>query len=143
MIADRVGPFGVGAVAVGASGIACGTRVYRSTPDIQIENPPFLRAGKLRYWAPDRHDRLPLADARARHARGALAPCPIDDCGALEGTASLDDVRWHNIHLTLRELEQAGTDPAAFIAELLASPIVYVRRWGQALELIRRRRAYA
>ncbi len=142
VIADRVGPFGVGAVAVGASGIACGTRVYRSTPDIQIEN-PFLRAGKLRYWAPGRHDRLPLADARARRARGSLESCPIEDCGALEGTASLDEVRWHNIHLTLHELEQAGTNPAAFIAELLASPIVYVRRWGQALELTRRRRAYA
>jgi hypothetical protein len=142
VIADRVGPFGIGAVAVGASGIACGTRVYRSTPDIQIEN-PFLRAGKLRYWAPGRHDRLQITDAQARRDRGSLPPCPVDDCGALAAKATLDEVRLHNIHLALHELEQVGADPAAFIAELLSSPIAYVRRWGQALEAIRRRRAYA
>jgi hypothetical protein len=143
VIADRVGPFGVGAVAIGASGIACGTRVYRTTPDIQIEPPPFLRAGKLRYWAPARHDRLPLKVAWARRDRGSLTPCPVEECDALVESASLDDVRWHNIHLTLHELEVAGSDPSAFIAELIASPIIYVRRWGQALELVRRRRAHA
>jgi hypothetical protein len=143
VIADRVGPFGVGAVAIGASGLACGTRVYRSTPDIQIEPPPFLRAGKLRYWAPTRHDRLPLKDAWARRDRGSLAPCPVEDCDALAESASLDDVRWHNIHLTLHELDSAGSDPSAFIAELLASPINYPRRWGQALEMVMRRRAHA
>ncbi len=140
VIADKVGRFGTAAVAMGAAGMACGTRMYRSTPDIHIET-PFLRGGKLRYWAPVRHDRLHIDDATAREARGALAPCPVADCQALKADATLEQVRLHNIHLSIHELAQLDAD--TLTNELLASPISYVRGWGQALALARRRRAQA
>jgi hypothetical protein len=142
VIADRVGRFGVAAVAAGASGMACGTRYFRTVPDLAIE-PRFLRSGKTRYWAPLRGDRLKPDVARERARRGTLAPCPVEDCEALAEDASVDDLRLHNMHLSGVELELARADPNGLVRTLLDSPLRYVRSWGHALEQTLRVRAQA
>jgi hypothetical protein len=122
--------------------MACGTRVYRSVPDLQLE-PRFLRAGRIRYWTPVRGDRLPVKDARARRRRGSIAACPVADCKALEDSSDIDAVRWHNVHLTVEELASAQRDARSFADVLRESPIGYVRDWGEALDGTIRSRAQA
>jgi hypothetical protein len=133
VVADRVGRFGVAAVAAGASAMACGTRFFRNVPDLAIE-PRYLRSGKTRYWAPSRGDRLRPDVARERARRGSLPPCPVDDCEALADDASVDDLREHNVHLTATELELARADADGLAGVLLNSPVGYVRAWGEALK---------
>jgi hypothetical protein len=141
VIADCVGRFGVAAVAAGAAGMCCGLRSYRTTPDLSETR--HSRSGALRWWAPVRGDRIKIEDARRRSAKGKLPACPVEDCGALAEGAKLDELRLHNIHLTLAELLEAAGDPQALQRRLSESPIVYVRAWGQALatQLARRRTA--
>jgi hypothetical protein len=141
-IADRVGRFGVAAVAAGAAGMACGTRVYRSVPDLELE-PRFVRGGKIRYWTPARGDRLAVEDARARRRRGSIPACPVADCNALEDRSDADAVRWHNIHLTVQELALAQRDARSFAEVLRESPIGYVRDWGEVLDTAIRSSAQA
>jgi hypothetical protein len=131
VFADRVGRFGAAAVAAGAAGTASGTRVYRSVADLTRPSPS--RSGAVRYWPPCRGDRLAVERARARTARGTIAPCPVDACDALGDGASRESVRWHNIHLSVHELALARNDPTAFARTLQASPIGYAREWGEAL----------
>lgn len=129
-VADRVGRFGVTAVAAGACGMASGTRVYRSVPDL-IRNVQH-RGGSTRYWTPLRGDRLAVEAARARQQRGSLAPCPVDGCTALE-EGSVERTREHNLHLSIEELTAARRDAAALAERLRQSPIVFAREWGEAL----------
>lgn len=139
VIADCVGRFGVAAVAAGAAGMSCGLRSYRTTADLsQVRH---SRSPALRWWAPVRGDRIKLEDARRRSAKGKLPACPVEDCKALAQDAELDELRLHNIHLTIAELLEASEEPRALQRRLADSPIVYVRAWGQALavQLARRR----
>ncbi|HTB50741.1 MAG TPA: hypothetical protein VK701_07165 [Solirubrobacteraceae bacterium] len=133
IIADRVGRFGLAAVAAGSSGMACGTRFYRSVRDLELE-PQYHRSPSVRYWVPGRGDRLGVEDARHRFRRGSLPPCPVQDCGALLAGATIADLRLHNIHLTAAELELASSDAAGLAKQLASSPIAYVRVWGDALQ---------
>ncbi len=141
VIADRVGRFGLAAVAAGASGMACGTRFYRSVPDLELEQ--HVRSPSVRYWAPNRGDRLGIDDARNRVRRGSLPPCPVQDCGALLVGATIEDVRLHNIHLAGAELDLASTDAARLAKQLGSSPIAYVRVWGEVLQDALRLSAHA
>lgn len=133
-VGDRVGRFGVAAVAVGACAMASGTRVFRSVPD--LTQTQFQRGGRTRYWTPLRGDRLHVQDARARQRRGSLAPCPVEGCPALKDGASTDDLREHNIHLSTDELSNARDDAPALAASLRQSPIGFVRDWGDALSMV-------
>jgi hypothetical protein len=141
VVADRVGRFGVTAVAAGACATASGTRVSRSVPD--LTRTAHRRGGSTRYWTPLRGDRLLVQDARARQQRGSLEPCPVDGCRALEDKAPIERLREHNIHLTLEELMAARSDPAALAESLRQSPIGFARDWGEALSATIELRAQA
>jgi hypothetical protein len=132
VVADCVGRFGVAAVAAGAPAMATGTRYYRTRRNVREQR--FTRSAKVRYWAPSRGDRLPLDQARKRHAAGRLPGCPVGECNALDEDAKADDVRAHNLHVLAAELGQAVEGPAAFARAWRASPRNYVRAWGSALE---------
>jgi hypothetical protein len=136
VIADRVGRFGVAAVGGGASGMACGTRVYRILPDVELRH-QYARSGKVRYWVPGRGDSLPVAEARKR--RESLPACPVSDCPALEDATPSNVLRWHDVHLVIDELAAVREDASAFAAGWAASPRNYVRVWGQTLDRSLRR----
>jgi hypothetical protein len=136
-IADRVGRFGVAAVAAGAAGMACGLRFYRTTRDLDLEF-QYARSGPVRYWSPVRGDRLSIEDARKRARRGSLPPCPVEGCAALADDTDSDEIRLHDIHLTRVELLEAADDPGAVQRRLSTSPIGYVRTWGEALAALLR-----
>jgi hypothetical protein len=134
VVADGVGRFGVAAVAAGAAAMATGTRFFRTRRNVREQR--FTRSPRLRYWAPGRGDRLPLDQARKRHAASRLPACAAEDCNALDEDASADQVRAHNLHVVAGELVEAVEDPADFAREWSLSPRNYVRAWGKALERV-------
>jgi len=135
VIADRVGRFGAAVVAAGAGGYCAGTRVYRHTPPSpDWKNERSVKA-LMHYEAPRRGDRIRRQDVMRRLRRKSIPTCPVPDC-PVEDPVTVQDLRWHSIHLQQLEVGEAAEMGIAGWASLLAdSPRNYVRGWSEALQL--------
>ncbi|MGH2941301.1 MAG: hypothetical protein ACRDLN_00790 [Solirubrobacteraceae bacterium] len=135
-IADRVGEFGPATIPFGARGCARGTRLYRHTPPKATFTTDINPKMRLKWLAPGTAQRLPVAKATARVARGTIERCPeLRKCVTLRLTIDPVHVRLHDAHLHRYELQRAAQRGAAGqAAQWRRRKLKMLARWAQAID---------
>jgi len=135
VVPDCVGRLGPPLIAGGAASFSTGAVYFRKVAV------PLLNKGggggvEVFYEVPQGWHEVP------RGARHRAPRCFVPGCVAATTTASLDDVREHNLHLLREESRLAAANPAAwYAARLVASGQPDAVAWGEVLREFAQRAA--
>jgi hypothetical protein len=127
LIPDCVGRLGPPLVAGGASSFSTGAVYFRKVP-IALLNKSGGGGREVYYEV--------MGGFRgvSREERRSVPRCFVPDCRAAESSATLDDIRIHNLHVLRHESRLAATGgAAAYAARLIATGQPEAVVWGEVL----------